>query len=45
MTTSSEPARLTWRGVLDGLKIAPPLVLNSGIYGIIFGVMAAHAGV
>ncbi len=44
MTSSPEPARLTWRGVLDGLKLAPPLVLNSGIYGIIFGVLAAQAG-
>jgi 4-azaleucine resistance transporter AzlC len=38
------PARLTWRGVLDGLKLSAPLALNSGIYGIIFGVIAAQAG-
>lgn len=44
MNPTSEPARLTWRGVLDGLKLAPPLMLNSGIYGIIFGVMAAQVG-
>ncbi|MBL8688711.1 MAG: AzlC family ABC transporter permease [Rhodospirillaceae bacterium] len=44
MTPSSEPARLTWRGVLDGLKLAPTLAVNSAIYGIIFGVLAAQAG-
>jgi 4-azaleucine resistance transporter AzlC len=44
MTSSSEPVRLTWQGVRDGLKLAPPLMLNSGIYGIIFGVLAAQYG-
>jgi 4-azaleucine resistance transporter AzlC len=44
MQPSPAPARLTWRGVLDGLKLSPPLVLNSGIYGIIFGVLAAQTG-
>ena len=44
MHPSPAPARLTWRGVLDGLKLSSPLALNSGIYGIIFGVLAAQYG-
>lgn len=45
MHLSSTPARITWQGVLDGLKTAPPLALSSSVYGIIFGVLAAQAGV
>jgi 4-azaleucine resistance transporter AzlC len=44
MHSSPASARLTWRGVLDGLRVSPPLILNAGAYGIIFGVIAAQAG-
>ena len=44
MSSSPAPAQLTWRGVRDGLKLAPPLLLSSSLYGIIFGVLAAQAG-
>ncbi len=45
MPSSPAPVQLTWRGVRDGLKLAPPLLLSSSLYGIIFGVLAAQAGV
>ncbi len=45
MPSPPPPAQLTWRGVRDGLKLAPPLLLSSSLYGIIFGVLAAQAGV
>lgn len=44
MSSFPTPAQLTWRGVRDGLKMAPPLVLSTSLYGIIFGVLAAQAG-
>lgn len=44
MTSSLSPARIAWQGVRDGLSVAPALALTSSIYGIIFGVLAAQAG-
>jgi 4-azaleucine resistance transporter AzlC len=44
MDSSPAIARLTWRGVLDGLRLGAALALSSGVYGLIFGVLAAQAG-
>jgi len=44
MTSSMSPARITWMGVRDGFRMAPALAVTSSIYGIIFGVLAAQAG-
>jgi 4-azaleucine resistance transporter AzlC len=44
MGSTPATARLTWRGVLDGLRLGAALALSSGVYGLIFGVLAAQAG-
>ena len=44
MADRPEPAGFTWRGVQAGAAAALLLAANSGVYGIIFGALAAQAG-
>ena len=39
------PPDFTWRGVQAGATAGVPLAANAGIYGIVFGALAAQTGI